>query len=92
MVLLLCQRNYPLRPYVEFMAYTIVHSDTWHKAPDIHVNMQLTGRCGQVLYFCSISRYPCARETIYANNDTAKYTAKIDSYISGLLFKYVTWS
>ena len=29
-------------------------------------------------------------ETIYANNDTAKYTAKIDSYISGLLFKYVT--
>ena len=31
-------------------------------------------------------------ETIYANNDTAKYTAKIDSYISGLLFKYVTWS
>ena len=31
-------------------------------------------------------------ETIYANNDTAKYTAKIDSSISGLLFKYVTWS
>ena len=60
MVLSLCQRNYPLRPYVEFMGYTIVHSDTWHKAPDIHVNMQLTGRCGQVLYFCSISRYPCA--------------------------------
>ena len=25
-------------------------------------------------------------ETIYANNDTAKYTATIDSYISGLVF------
>ena len=31
-------------------------------------------------------------ETIYAINDTSKYTAKIDSSISGLLFKYVTWS
>ena len=31
-------------------------------------------------------------ETIYANNYSAKYTAKIDSFISGLLFKYVTWS
>ena len=31
-------------------------------------------------------------ETIYANNYSAKYTAKIDSSISGLLFKYVTWS
>ena len=29
---------------------------------------------------------------IYANNYSAKYTAKIDSSISGLLFKYVTWS
>ena len=29
-------------------------------------------------------------ETIYANNYSAKYTAKIDSFISGLLFKYVT--
>ena len=31
-------------------------------------------------------------ETIYANNYSAKYTDKIDSSISGLLFKYVTWS
>ena len=31
-------------------------------------------------------------ETIYVNNYSAKYTAKIDSSISGLLFKYVTWS
>ena len=31
-------------------------------------------------------------ETIYANNYSAKYTAKIDSSISGFLFKYVTWS
>ena len=30
--------------------------------------------------------------TIYANKYSAKYTAKIDSSISGLLFKYVTWS
>ena len=29
---------------------------------------------------------------IYANNYSAEYTAKIDSSISGLLFKYVTWS
>ena len=29
---------------------------------------------------------------IYANNYSAKYTAKIDSYISGFLFKYVSWS
>ena len=31
-------------------------------------------------------------ETIYANNDTVKYTAKINSYISGFLFKYASWS
>ena len=30
------------------------------KAPDIHVMMRLTGRCWQVLYFCSISKYRCA--------------------------------
>ena len=30
------------------------------KAPDIHVMMRLTGRCWQVLYFCSISKYPYA--------------------------------
>ena len=55
------------------------------KATDIHVMMRFTGGCWQVLYFCSISRYP-------ANKYSAKYTTKIDSSISGLLFKYVTWS
>ena len=61
------------------------------EAPDIHVMMRFTGRCGQVLYFCGISMYVCI-STIYANNYSAKYTAKIDSSISGFLFKYVTWS
>ena len=63
------------------------------KAPDIHVMMRFTGRCGQVLYFCSISRYPCAMGNyICKNNYSAKYTAKIISSMNGLLFKYVTWS
>ena len=30
------------------------------EAPDIHIMMRFTGRCGQVLYFCGISMYPCA--------------------------------
>ena len=62
------------------------------KAPDIHIMMRFTGRYGQVLHFCGIQGILVLWETIYANNDTVKYTAKINSYISGFLFKYASWS
>ena len=62
------------------------------KAPDIHVMMRFTGQCGQVLIFSVFQGILVLWGAIYANNYSAKYTAKIDSSISGLLFKYVTWS